>query len=92
MIMLGLAYKPNSNLTTGSHARLVEHYEELFPCESTDEPLDEYPVACYFLATPHDHFLGAKLPAGSVVVDPWGIYNRDGVGSCSQVGVRECPV
>ena len=30
MIMLGLAYKPNSNLTTGSHARLVEHYVKSF--------------------------------------------------------------
>ena len=81
MIMLGTAYKPNSNLTTGSHARLVQHYvDEFQSCHATDEPMGNYPVACYFLATPHDHFLTAELPEGSVLVDPWGVFpDREGV-------------
>jgi UDPglucose 6-dehydrogenase len=82
MVMLGEAYKPNTNLRTGSHALLVAHYarESGFDITTTDAPLVEYPVACYFLATPHKHFVSAPLPAGSVVVDPWGRFcDRDGV-------------
>lgn len=80
MIMLGEAYKPNTNLKTGSHASLVAYYaRQRFAITITDTPLEEYPVACYFLATPHHYFLSAPLPPGSVVVDPWGLY-REPVG------------
>jgi UDPglucose 6-dehydrogenase len=82
MVMLGEAYKPNSTLTTGSHARLVAHYAREFGCDivTTDQPLGEYPVAAYFLATPHDHFMTARLSEGSVLVDPWGVFpDQEGV-------------
>lgn len=79
-IMLGEAYKANTTLTTGSHALLVAWMAGAGFFRIEDGPLDPYPVACYFLATPHDHFLTAVLPAGSVVVDPWGVFpEREGV-------------
>jgi UDPglucose 6-dehydrogenase len=79
MVMLGEAYKANTPLKTGSHAALVAHYarEDGHDILATDGPLADYPRACYFLATPHHHFLGAPLAAGSVLVDPWGAYAND---------------
>lgn len=74
-IMLGRAFKSNSDLIDGSAARLVEHYaRELGVEPRVEEQPFRMPKACYFLATPHDHFLTARPPNGSVVVDPWGLF------------------
>ena len=82
MVMLGRAYKPNSTLTTGSAARLVEHYVRCTGRELRveDRPFEDTPVACYFLATPHPWFTKWVPPDGSVMVDPWGLAsNHDGL-------------
>jgi UDPglucose 6-dehydrogenase len=76
-IMLGGAYKAGTPLRTGSHALLVAHYMERrtsLIAEIQEAPFEEYPLACYFLATPHQHFLEAPLRAGSSLVDPWDAW------------------
>ncbi len=81
MVMLGSAYKPNTTIQTGSHALLVVHYARQMAREGAEEEVirvEDRPFkmdrACYFLATPHDYFCDTPLPAGSVLVDPWGVY------------------
>ena len=49
-----------------------------------DPWVDDYEIEltkqCYFIGTNHDKFLDYKFPAGSVVLDPWGmIKDQDNV-------------
>ena len=83
MAMLGTAYKPNTNIQTGSASRLVLHYArargrdpQVWDTErAAGHRLNEQ--SCFFLATPHDWILrldrGGPLPVlQGVFVDPWG--------------------
>lgn len=84
MVMLGEAYKADTPLTTGSHARLVGSYLRRWdrPYIVVDHHAagSRFPAACYFLSCPHRWALEAELPEGSVVVDPWGAFpEREGV-------------
>jgi UDPglucose 6-dehydrogenase len=74
MVMLGMAYKPETTITTGSHALLVAYYARELAGEvrMEDRPF-RMERSCFFLATPHEHFL-TWVPKGSVMVDPWGVY------------------
>lgn len=82
LVLLGEAYKPNTNLTIGSPARLVEHYarERGRRPRVVEHNAPAPGVACYFVATPHDWVLDFAPESGSVVVDPWGAFpEHDGV-------------
>lgn len=87
IVVLGKAFKPETNLTAGSGATLVANilrekgaevaqYDPLVG-DTLPSPL---PVAVYFVATEHRIFADLDYPSGSVVVDLWRyIKGKDGV-------------
>lgn len=88
--MLGRAYKPQSNITTGSAAVLVAHLlvERRILFASFDPHLDDQldqreffeTPGIYFVATAHEEFAAIDIPPGSVVIDPWRyLPKREGV-------------
>lgn len=78
--LLGWAYKPNTSLTVGSPARLLGTYlmekklsfEIYDPYVFPDKTLTSVP-SIFFISTNHDVFKSISLPAGSVLIDPWGM-------------------
>lgn len=79
VVILGKAYKPESDLTYGSPALLLEYQLEqkdhYFNTEIWDpfvDCLDDAPDhrAVYVIATRHKMFQFYKFPKGSVVIDP----------------------
>ena len=80
MVMLGTAYKPNTNIQTGSASRLVLHYARARGREPWASDTDDWQgKACFFLATPHEWIFRTAFTPGSVVVDPWGKLGCEGV-------------
>ena len=83
IVMLGKAFKPESNLQTGSPAMLLanilkgkriefNHFEFDFP--------EELPIAVYMLATQHAQYAQLKFPTGSIVIDPFRyIEKKEGI-------------
>lgn len=91
IVIMGQAYKPETNLTVGSPgvllvnmmkddhrfaANTIEIYDPFI--NKTPPPLDKGP-ALFFIATNHAEFAFYDFPYGSVVIDPWG-YIPDEVG------------
>jgi len=83
VIILGQAFKEETNLTVGSPATLLKnlleeskisarmydpHVQDL---ETVGKLFPVFPPAVYFVATKHDCFRAFDFPAGSVVLDPW---------------------
>jgi hypothetical protein len=80
LVILGRAFKPESDLEDGSCALLLAnilrekgwdglHHDEAVP----------YPPSVFFIATAHSWLIRA-YPPGSVVIDPWGIVpDHEGV-------------
>jgi UDPglucose 6-dehydrogenase len=83
VIILGQAFKEETNLTVGSPATLLKnlleeskisarmydpHVQDL---ETVGKLFPTFPPAVYFVATKHDCFRAFDFPAGSVVLDPW---------------------
>lgn len=75
VVLLGRSYKPNVNLVDGSPALLLAH-----ALATLDVPFSHYdrvPIvdrpAVFFVATAHDECRTFPYPAGSVVIDPFGI-------------------
>lgn len=79
VVILGKAFKKNTNITTGSPALLLAHYlKEMGLLFDHFEPLNDehyffypYKKAVYFIATNHDIFKDCKFPEGSEVIDVW---------------------
>lgn len=80
VIILGKAFKKDINLVVGSPAVLLGNVldergiEYRFYDHLTGDTFDVY-KALYFVGTNHSDFEDASFPAGSVVLDPWGIIN-----------------
>lgn len=84
--LVGVAFKANTNITTGSHAMLVAAlleqrygYEPLVYDRFTNgrDPVggDVYLIGCA-----HDYIKTLAFPVGSIVIDPWGIVpDQEGV-------------
>lgn len=69
LIILGRAFKPETNIETGSASRLMS---TLTPIEHLHvEDLEELPVATYFIGTKHDRYRDYIFPRGSTVLDPF---------------------
>lgn len=83
ILILGKSYKENSPLTIGSPALLLQYYlkqlqvefEAWDPWVDGQEFTRTLPVIA-FIASKHAAFKNIPLPAGSVVIDPWGFYQR----------------
>lgn len=75
--LLGLAFKPNTNIITGSPARLLSGMlDERGIVHAVYDPhvgaeVDDFKVGVYFVATKHDEFMDFNFPRGSVVLDPF---------------------
>ena len=78
LVLLGTAFKPGTDIETGSSAVLMATLLRLRgvdvqlvrqPDELAALPADR--PSCFFLGCPEPEFVKAELPAGSVVVDPW---------------------
>lgn len=93
VVLLGEAYKPETNLTVGSPAKLLSHdlnargidhtiYDPFV--DGTNEvklPGRGSAVSTvYFISTNHKIWAEQAFPQGSVVIDPWGyIPDQEGV-------------
>lgn len=86
LVLLGTAYKPGTDLTTGSSAQLLATLMQLqgrlVHVVATAEDLDglDASAAAYFLGCPDPAFVELAVEPGSVVVDPWHVVpGRPGV-------------
>lgn len=78
VVLLGEAYKPETNLTVGSPALLVGHYVKeagqevtvLDPHVHGTQEVSEASVCV--VTTNHEVWPTLTYPAGSVIIDPWG--------------------
>lgn len=80
LVILGTAFKPETNITTGSSAVLVANllrnsgYVPLVDPETVTEP------SCFLIGCKHKRFTEYQFPKGSVVLDPHRyIANQPGV-------------
>lgn len=78
IVLLGQAFKANTNISTGSPALLLSHY--LTARGYTTTTLDPFvrsgvsgPThpALFFISTRHDCWQTFNYPEGSIVIDPW---------------------
>lgn len=89
IVVLGKAYKPETDLTAGSPAALLvdqlatngAELVDWWDPHVDDVPPTHYDAAVWFVATAHSLFAEWAYPRGSVVLDPFGIVPRviDGV-------------
>lgn len=78
LVILGRAFKPETNIETGSASRLMSSFVEIDHLHVED--MDELVPATYFIGTRHQRYAEYQFPKGSVVLDPFGIIpEQDGV-------------
>ena len=89
--ILGKSFKPETNITTGSPAVLLDNLlkerGKSVVCYDpyVDEIKPDFRSGVYFVATKHLDFVDFDFPKGSVILDPWRfIPEKDGV---SVIGV-----
>lgn len=88
VVVLGRSFKPETNIETGSPARLLAHYlgEQGVSFAQFDRDVPPFTgQACFFVATKHDCYRNLRFPAGSVVLDPFRYIP-------AQEGVRLVPI
>ena len=89
IIILGIAYKPGTNLTVGSPALLVACYikelgakdsrfKDYIHLNTIDERVsgvvdERMGMAVYLIGCLHSEYKGMKFPEGSIVVDPFRV-------------------
>lgn len=78
IIILGRAFKPETNIETGSASILManmitEDYN--YPIKAHVQDLTELETAVYFIGTKHERYKNYKFPRGSVVIDPFRFLN-----------------
>ena len=86
VIILGMAYKPETNLTIGSPSILLKNIlqEKGLDVKSYDPYVTGIPnfdePAIFFVGTKHNIFRDIRFPKGSIIIDPWRyIPERQGV-------------
>lgn len=79
IIVMGKAFKPETNLIVGSPALLLVEFLEGHGVQvvNFDPRIDRHEnapaqPAVYVIATRHDEFAKWPYPQGSVIIDPWG--------------------
>lgn len=83
IVILGRAFKPETDIETGSAAilmaDLLAEYGDEFVHVNDLEVSNPYP-AVYFIATKNERYASFPYPPGSIVLDPFGIVpDQDGV-------------
>lgn len=74
VVILGKAFKPETNLTVGSPSILLSNMLPM-PCTMHDPNIDSTDVtfepSIFFIGTKHAVFENLRFPSGSVVIDPF---------------------
>jgi len=84
IVLLGLSFKENTNLTVGSPARLLSHYLSQRgykhvihdPYATPDTPAPTTP-SVFFVSTKHEDWKKFDFPKGSMVIDPWRYLSKN---------------
>jgi len=85
-VILGKAFKPETNLTVGSPAVLLKNIleERGHVVEMYDPHLDkvkpEFEKSVFLIGCKHNDFIEYEFPEGSVVLDPHRYINKDSAG------------
>jgi UDPglucose 6-dehydrogenase len=96
LVLMGLSFKPNTNIIVGSPARLLSHYLQesnilhlIFdPNVKNDKP-PEFP-AVYFISTQHEMWKDFKFPNKSVIIDPFRfLQNNTTISTYIPIGVHQ---
>lgn len=91
LILLGTAFKPGSDIQTGSSAVLMAALLKDAGTQVTVVPaVDDLETtalppepAAYFLGCPEPEFINHRFPQGSIIVDPWHVVPEiNGVDVC----------
>jgi len=78
-VILGKAFKMETNITVGSPAVLLKNLlqergnevEMYDPHVDVRMPIPRYPASVFLIGTNHPEFMEFQFPEGSVVIDPW---------------------
>ena len=78
-VILGKAFKMETNITVGSPAMLLKnllqergHDVEMYdPHVDVGAPVPRYPASVFLVGTNHPEFVNFEFPEGSIVIDPW---------------------
>lgn len=80
IVLLGTAFKPETDITTGSPAMLMANLLRGAGAQFLHvDDLDPLQPAVYFIATQNARYRDYEFPPGSAVIDPFG-YIRDQEG------------
>jgi len=74
LVILGKAFKPETNLETGSPAILMANILRNMKAKLTHYGLDypeKLPKAVYIIATQHSEYTTLLFPKGSIIIDPF---------------------
>ncbi len=95
-VILGKAFKPETNITTGSPSILLKNIIEEMGHDVTiyDPFVDggetpEWEPSVFFIGTKHPEFAKMQFPKGSVVIDPWRYIPKQDWVKVIQVGAPE---
>lgn len=90
--LMGSAFKPNTNITTGSPARLLSHYLTERNLEhkfiEPNQQLSSQPPSLFFVSTQHSAWLQYEFPEGSVVLDPFRyLQDNASLAKCTYIPI-----
>lgn len=99
IMLLGWSFKPNTNISVGSPARLLSHclharriphgmYDPVAQPPEAVQALPTQSPMCYFVSTRHDCWKTFAFPAGSVVLDPFRyLHDNHSVQACTYIPI-----
>ena len=94
IFILGKSFKKETNLTNGSPAYLLKNLIEEKNHKTNiydpfiDNKVEEFnEPSVFFIATNHDVFKDITFPAGSVVIDPWRMIDKQEKVELISIGV-----
>lgn len=94
-VVLGKAFKPETNLTVGSPSILLKNLLEEMGHEAVmydpylDGPMPEWKPSVFLIGTKHPQFAQMAFPKGSVVIDPWRYIKKQSSVKIIPVGAPE---
>jgi len=100
VVILGKAFKEQTNLEVGSPAILLKNIlaergieAEMYdpwidPCEDkTVNPYEKGEAKLFFIGTRHAVFKGYKFPVGSTILDPWALIDKAAHPGCRVIHI-----
>lgn len=87
LVLLGRAFKPETDIETGSPAKLVANILIRRGVQFLHvDDLDFLPAAVYFIGTQHARYVEYDWPAGSIIFDPFGYIPDSQVANVIRLG------